>query len=554
MGLESVIFNNEFKFEPLNADGLDLDFSYNQFSPNPNLVAQFVMQLVCSPSVDPIQYTKDWIAKNSILNNIPTALILDNGFSFTGQTKLGSSQSTYIEGQGQNTQFNLLFEPNQDSFFEKSKNLSFPTFSNVDNFVITRYVTESNNKLEEVVLLFMFAQMTIEVAQLIYNTGDLIKEAISTGFDSVSAVLKFAVKLALNLAYLALVLVAYNALLKQVSEILFDKPKQLYALDVWKTINKGCEYLGFDFNSTLQEQYANLTYLPGTTTEGVTTGTPKNDANLSISFLDFINTIGQLFNAKLKVFNGSITFENIEFFENNPSDVQLLDLYNNGTSSFNTEDLAEKISLKYLSVPSDINFIDNEYTEGYSPNFAEKKLFGVENSIDVNFPFSLGQRKDKENAAEKIFNTLFDTIAGLSKSYKISGGSRIGFLKVEKDLVPSDTIFISDNEKIADFSNQLLQCKTLFNKHYSIESPVNNQFVLITDADKQPLCGVNTTKLLSNNVIKDSQGRTIIVTSNIRNSTNDLYEIGYRRRLKPNDFGYFPAELIETQIKSVNNI
>ena len=78
--------------------------------------------------------------------------------------------------------------------------------------------------------------------------------------------------------------------------------------------------------------------------------------------------------------------------------------------------------------------------------------------------------------------------------------------------------------------------------------------MLITDADKQPLCGVNTTKLLSNNVIKDSQGRTIIVTSNIRNSTNDLYEIGYRRRLKPNDFGYFPAELIETQIKSVNNI
>jgi hypothetical protein len=554
MGLESVIFNNEFKFEPLNADGLDLDFSYNQFSPNPNLVTQFVMQLVCSPSVDPIQYTKDWIAKNSILNNIPTALILDNGFSFTGQTKLGSTQSTYIQGQGQNTQFNLLFEPNQDTFFEKSKNLSFPTFSNVDNFVITRYVTESNNKLEEVVMIGFFIQMSIEVYRQAYNLGDLIKEAISTGFDSVSAALKFAVKAGLNLTYLGLVLVAYNQLLKQVSEILFDKPKQLYALDVWKTIEKGCDYLGFDFNSTLQEQYANLTYLPGTTTEGVITGTPKNDANLSISFLDFINRIGQLFNAKLKVFNGSVTFENIEFFENNPSDIQLLDLYNNGTKSFNTEDLAEKISLKYLSVPSDINYIDNEYTEGYSPNFAEKQLFGVENSIDVFLPFALGQRKNSQNTAEKIFNTLFDTIAGLSKSYKISGGNRIGFLKIEKDLVPTDTIFISNGEKIADNSNQLLQCKTLFNEFYSIESPVNNQFELTTDADKQPLCGVNTTKLLSNNVIKDSQGRTIIVTSNIRNSTNDLYEIEYRRRLKPNDFGYFPAELIETQIKSVNNI
>ena len=554
MGLDSVVFNKEFKFEPQNAEGLDLDFSYNQFSPNPNLVAQFVMKLVCSPSNDPIAYTKEWITKNSILNNIPTDLRLSDGFVFSGQTKLGSPQSNYVEGQGQNTEFNLLFEPNQDTFFEKSKNLSFPTFSNVDNFVITRYVTETDNKLEDVVLLFMFAQMSIEVAQLIYNTGDLIKEAISTGFDTASALIKFSIKLGLNLVYLAAVLIAYNELLKQVSEILFGKPKQLYALDVWKTISRGCQYLGFDFNSTLQEQYANLTYLPGTTTKGVLTGIPNNNPNLSISFLDFVNRIGQLFNAKLKVFNGSVTFENVEFFENNPSNIQLLDLYNNGTSSFNTEDLAEKISLKYLSIPSDINFIDNEYTEGYSPNFAEKKLFGVENSIDVNFAFALGQRKDKESSIEKTFNSLFDTIAGLSKSYKVSSGSRIGYIKLEKELVPSDTIFIRDGEKIADFSNLLLQCKTLFNRFYSIEKPVNNQFELTTDAGKQPLCGVNTNQLLQNNVMRDSQKRTIIVTLNKFNNATELYDIGHRRRLKPNDFGYFSAKLIETKIKSVNNI
>ena len=108
MGLDSVVFNKEFKFEPQNAEGLDLDFSYNQFSPNPNLVAQFVMKLVCSPSIDPIAYTKEWITKNSILNNIPTDLRLSDGFVFSGQTKLGSPQSTYVEGQGQNTEFNLL--------------------------------------------------------------------------------------------------------------------------------------------------------------------------------------------------------------------------------------------------------------------------------------------------------------------------------------------------------------------------------------------------------------------------------------------------------------
>jgi hypothetical protein len=549
-----VEFNKEFEFVPLNAEELDLDFSYNQFSPNPNLVKQFVMQLVCSPSQDPIAFAKEWIAKNSILNNIPTDIVLDDGFIFSGQTKLGSPQSTYIQGQGQNTEFNLLFEPNQDTFFEKTKNLSFPTFSNSDNFAIIRYITESNNKLEDIVMLGFFVQMSIEIYRQAYNLGDLIKEAISTGFDSVSAAIKFAIKAGINLVYLGLVLVAYNSLLKQVSEILFDKPKQLYALDVWETIRKGCEYLGFNFNSTLQEKYANLTYLPATTDEGKVTGTPVNDPNLSISFLDFINRIGQLFNAKLKVFNGSVTFENIEFFEDNPSDIQLLDLYNNGTKTFNTEELAEKISLSYQSAPSDSNYIDNSYIEGYSPNFAEKQLFGVENSIDVNYPFNRGQRKEKESTAEKIFNSLFDTVAGLSKSYKIKGGQRKGFVKLERDTVTIDTIFIRDGEKIADDSNLLLQCKTLFNEFYRIESPVNNQFEITTNSDQQPLCGVSTNQLLENNVMKNEKGETIIVNKNIKNTTNNLYDIAYRRRLKPNDFGYFPKELIEKQIKSVNNI
>ena len=553
MGLR-VEFNNEFEFVPLNAEELDLDFSFNNFSPNPNLVKQFVMQLVCSPSQDPIAYTKEWIANNSILNNIPTKLLLDDGFAFPGQVKLGAGQSTYVQGQGKLTQFDLLFEPNIDTFFEKSKSLGFISFLRQKDWVITRYITESNNQLEDVIFLVMFVQMSAEAQRIIYNAADLIKEAISTGFDSVSAVLKFALKLGMNIIYIAAIGVVYNALLKQVSEILFDKPKQLYALDVWETIEKGCAYLGFNFSSTLKEKYANLTYLPATTTPGEVTGTPLNNPSLTISLLDFINRIGQLFNAKLKVTNGTVTFENIEFFEDNPSDIQLLDLYNNGTKSFNTEDLAEKISLSYLNVESDSNFIDNEYTETYSPNFAEKQLFGVENSITINYPFSIGQKKDKENTAEKIFNSLFDLIKGLSKNYKIKGGSRKGFLKLQRDTVTSDVIFIRNGEKIADDSNQLLQCKTLFNEYYRIESPANNQFEITTGADKQPLCGVDTNKLLENNVMKNEKGETIIVTSNKKNTTNDLYEIEYRRRLKPNDFGFFAAELIETQIKSVNNI
>ena len=47
---------------------------------------------------------------------------------------------------------------------------------------------------------------------------------------------------------------------------------------------------------------------------------------------------------------------------------------------------------------------------------------------------------------------------------------------------------------------------------------------------------------------------TDIATKNIKSSRDGFYDIKYKRRLKPNDFGFFPASLIETRTTNVNNI
>ena len=47
------------------------------------------------------------------------------------------------------------------------------------------------------------------------------------------------------------------------------------------------------------------------------------------------------------------------FFENNPSDIQLSNLYNNGSNVFNFEELPETINIEYEKVPQDNNFKDN---------------------------------------------------------------------------------------------------------------------------------------------------------------------------------------------------
>lgn len=548
----TVNFNNQKTFDLLNGEAIDFDFSFDNFSPNPSFVSDFLMEFVCSPSQDPIKFINKWIEENSIIKSIPCTL-LNTNIAISGQAKLSSSQNTYVFGQGRETQYNILFEPNMNNFFDKAKNLGFSAFSGQSDWVKVRYVTETNNKLQDAILIAIAVQMSVTVAQLAYNTADAIKEAISTGFDTASAIIKAVLKIAMNVIYLAAVIVAYTSLLKQVSEILFDKPKQYYALDVWATIQKGCKYLGYEFNSSLIKEFANLTYLPATTTEGKVTGTPLNNPLLSISLMDFIERIGQMFNAKMKVLDNVITFETVTYYEQNPSNVQLLSLYNEGDQTFNFEELPQKIAIQYTKNPSDNNYKNNRYIAEFFPTFSEKQLFNIENTIDITFPFALGQRKTEQSTAEKIFNSLFDIIKGLSKNYKVKGGDRIGFMKLQQDFVTVDTIFIRDGEKINANSNSLLSSKNLYEKYYTSEEPTNSQFVSVSGRDAQPICGVATAQILKNNVIKDAQGRTIIVTSNKKSSRDDLYEISYRRRLKQGDFGFIPLNLIRKQTLSENN-
>lgn len=143
---------------------------------------------------------------------------------------------------------------------------------------------------------------------------------------------------------------------------------------------------------------------------------------------------------------------------------------------------------------------------------------------------------------------------GLNKSYKVQIGERIGFIKLQQNIVPADLIFIRDGDKVFADSDRILQAQSLFDNHYNNESPINKQFVTVTGRDRDAICTVTTAQLIKNNVIKDAQGRTIIATKNIKSSRDGFYDIEYKRRLKPNDFGFFPASLIETRITNVNNI
>ena len=296
--------------------------------------------------------------------------------------------------------------------------------------------------------------------------------------------------------------------------------------------------------------------MASTTEEGTLTGNPKNAPyNQSQNLLEFIERFAQLFNAKMRVFGNKIQFETISFFENrnNIPDVQLQKMYNEGTQTFNFQSLPQKIGVYYLQNVTDKNYKENYYFEVYKPSFSEKSNYGVENEINVQLPFQLAKRKDNETALEKKFNGIFDIYSFINKDYKVNFGSRLGYLVLENEQVTADTLFVLDNEKVSTKSFDLLKSETLFKRFYASESPLQKQYVNVTNTGKQPICGFNTLKLLENNVIKDSEGRNIIVTKNIKNVRTGLYEIEYKRKLVAGDFGYVPDAFIQSKFESKNN-
>jgi len=119
---------------------------------------------------------------------------------------------------------------------------------------------------------------------------------------------------------------------------------------------------------------------------------------------------------------------------------------------------------------------------------------------------------------------------------------------LQQNIIPADTIFIAESDgRINNKTYDILTPKKLFTDNYESESPKNNQFTIIKSRGKQPICGVDTNVLIQNNVVLDEKGRKIIVTKNIRQSQDGLYDIEYRKRLQKGDFGFVSSDLINTK-------
>ncbi len=569
-----LLLNNALSVPVANSDEFNLNFSFNDFSPNPNILSDFSPEFYATADdVDAVNFINNWIVKYGIGQNIPApAIDVDSGLEISNTfLNLADSGNQFDTKRGR---IKVKLDVQNNTWFELADGLNLRNYYDESDFVKTRYVRESvPDYLESAILVIAIYVTVKELIQTVRDTIDTIKNSTPEGPTSFLIALKIALQILMLAIYVAAILLALYVMLKDLSEAIFGKPRAYYAVDVVDVITQGCNELGFAFESnTLDDLPGELTFMADTTEVGVLKKTPKNNPLPDISLLEFCNMIGLQFNLKLKAgIDKIVQFEHKSHFEQTPSNLALQDIWDKGTFAYNADDLYQAISLSYANAYTDGNVTDNKFTvmfltddvkentnlsipndllDSYTDvntNIDSQRIYSnLKNKLDITLPFAAATRKNKDRPIEKVFNSIFDILTGINKDAKLKIGERKGLMVLQTDRVPVNMIYFRDGQKIAKNSEEFFKAKNIFNTYYQNETPFENQYVKHSSRGQEPLFNEETAlQIINNNVARNEEGRTVTITKNIRNSRTNLYEFEYMMKLQAGDFGFIEDKNFE---------
>jgi len=569
-----LLLNNALSVPVANSDEFNLNFSFNDFSPNPNILSDFSPEFYATAdNVDAVNFINNWIVKYGIGQNIPApAIDVDSGLEISNTfLNLADAGNQFDTKKGR---IKVKLDVQNNTWFELADGLNLRNYYDESDFVKTRYVRESVPDYLESAILSMAIFVTVkELIQSIRDIIETIKDSIAAGITDITVFLRVALRLLMLTIYQASILLALYVMLKDLSEAIFGKPRAYYAVDVVDVITQGCNELGFAFESnTLDDLPGELTFMADTTEVGVLKKTPKNNPLPDISLLEFCNMIGLQFNLKLKAgIDKIVQFEHKSHFEQTPSNLALQDIWDKGTFAYNADDLYQAISFSYANAYTDGNVTDNKFTvmfltddvkentnlsipndllDSYTDvntNIDSQRIYSnLKNKLDITLPFASATRKNKDRPIEKKLNSIFDILTGINKDAKLKIGERKGLMVLQTDRVPVHMIYFRDGQKIAKNSEEFFKAKNIFNLYYQNETPFENQYVKHSSRGQEPLFNEETAlQIINNNVARNEEGRTVTITKNIRNSRTNLYEFEYMMKLQAGDFGFIEDKNFE---------
>lgn len=358
----------------------------------------------------------------------------------------------------------------KDSFFDRANGTSFELMASKGvqfQFIDVPYLIVRDNLEESFVQLSISTYlMTKELIQAAKDLGtaitDFIEATVGSPIPPLGSVISLGIKVIIQAAYTAAVFIAVGSLASQLIQVYFPDVRYFKACKVKELILKGCQHLGYQFQSNLLDNFSGATILP----------VPLVKENLSIfdnlpnsltgvaftkgypTAQDSTPTLGSLIaaietqcNAETKVVNGIVQLERRDYWQNLTPNAILpalvLQAERQDEYILNTSDIWKRYYIHYQYDTSDIHTMDffdptdAEYSTEPA-NVVNADLVSIKGLHDVNIPFALGVRKNKLNFVEKIAKGFFVvvdavmSVFGNGANFAGSIDDRVGMLQISQ--------------------------------------------------------------------------------------------------------------------------
>lgn len=437
-----------------------------------------------------------------------------------------------------------------DYFFSQANALSFESLNAklpnglLNNFNVP-YVIIKDNQVELLIMLslstYSLTKALIEgIQELSKAIADITEASIPVGIPpapNVGAIISASLKASARLIYVIALIVTLINLIQQIMELIFPKVRYFLASKVKELLSQGCQYLGYQFESTLLDGLSGLTLLP----------VPMKDDNPSIfetllgiqsqpftkgypTALDTTPTVGSLFkavesalNAKTRILQGNIVKTEIRTFWYNLNGViihRTMSLQDKRENSwtYNFGDAWKRYFIHYQIDSTDKHTLDKikssdaEYsTEPVS--IVNADLVNIKGLAEVNIPFSLGIRKDKLTFVESTALTLAEfadsVVNFFGGSSNLAGliNGRIGVLQIsQQQFMISKLLYTVNGRQPTNYLN-LIGADAFYINYHQINQVKENFKRFETERIK--FDGQSFLNLIDNNVVTDQFGNQL---------------------------------------------
>jgi hypothetical protein len=423
-----------------------------------------------------------------------------------------------------------------------------------NDFIDVWYVQGQYPQKFEIMLASVTLYVTLkETFEVVKRIGDVVADLFNIPTGGIVS----ALKLVLLIIYLVLLIIALIELFQKLIDLIFPFVYFHRAMYVKTLFEKACEYLGFNFSSSIFD-VGGLGYneyiLPEKNEEGKKVGNNSIETGFfNGTFGDLIRGYKEKYNAEIKIIGNTLHFEHEDYFIDQ-SNFVIPNVYQkpNNEFTYNASEVPANYVISYRYDVADLNNLSfrfgTQFTARIEPaTITNRQNILLSNLDERNIPFTIPNIKTFETDLEKTMTKVFNGIAELVNTIASVVGNSTPIPSIpfggNQDILILDT-HLTSSPKIGIYQgggktnplsvSNYLDAEILWNRYHASRSAYgfppfqSNQWKIYKDVEI-PLC-CEDYLILKNNNYATYQGNDARIESIDWNPYDQVAKITFRVR------------------------